>query len=201
MANKRPTPVLAQLTVRQLRARRRRLARELPDLEELLRGSVLSQQRRCGKAGCRCARGELHGPYVYLSLGRQAPGARLLYVPEAMAEVVRRRVGAGGDLGHQRGAAGPPGAGLARGLGGDGGAHGPLLVSARKFTVARRPNGLQSRAKRTKRSTRQAGRDFKATPPPVQPGGEDSNACSGALGTVEPAGPNRDSSRNGQLLG
>ncbi len=93
MANKKSRPDLAQLTVRQLRARRRRLARELPDLEELLRGSLLSQQRRCGKAGCRCARGELHGPYVYLSLGRQAPGARLLYVPEAMAETVRRRVG------------------------------------------------------------------------------------------------------------
>ena len=93
MANKTPAPGPTQLTIRQLRARRRRLARGLPDLEELLRGSLLSQQRRCGKAGCRCARGELHGPYVYLSLGREAPGARLVYVPEAMAEAVHRRVG------------------------------------------------------------------------------------------------------------
>ena len=92
MPNKKSTPDLAQLTVRQLRARRRRLARELPDLEELLRGSLLSQQRRCGKAGCRCTRGELHGPYTYLSIGRGAPGPRLVYVPEAMAETVRRRV-------------------------------------------------------------------------------------------------------------
>jgi hypothetical protein len=93
MANKRSAPDPAQLTVRQLRARRRRLVRGLPDLEEWLRGSLLSQQRRCGKAGCRCARGELHGPYVYLSLGRESPGARLVYVPEAMAEAARRRVG------------------------------------------------------------------------------------------------------------
>ena len=94
MANKKSASDLAQLTVRQLRARRRRLARGLPDLEELLRGSLLSQQRRCGKAGCRCARGELHGPYVYLSLGREAARAgRLVYVPEAMSEAVRRRVG------------------------------------------------------------------------------------------------------------
>jgi hypothetical protein len=93
MANKRSAPDPTQLTVRQLRARRRRLARGLPDLEELLRGSLLSQQRRCGKAGCRCARGELHGPYVYLSLGREARSARLVYVPEAMSEAVRRRVG------------------------------------------------------------------------------------------------------------
>ena len=93
MANKNSPPDLARLTTRQLRGRRRRLARELPDLEEWLRGSLLSQQRGCGKAGCRCARGELHGPYVYLSIGREAPGARLAYVPEAMAEAVRRRVG------------------------------------------------------------------------------------------------------------
>ena len=93
MANKN-SPDLAQLTVRQLRARRRRLARGLPDLEEWLRGSLLSQQRRCGKAGCRCARGELHGPYVYLSLGRDAPGARLVYVPEAMAEAALAEISA-----------------------------------------------------------------------------------------------------------
>jgi hypothetical protein len=92
MANKKATSDLTQLTVRQLRNRRRRLARDLPDLEELLRGSLLIQQRRCGKPGCRCARGELHGPYGYLSIGRNAPGARLLYVPEAMAQEVRRRV-------------------------------------------------------------------------------------------------------------
>ena len=92
MANKKSPSDLGQLTVRQLRGRRRRLAKEMPDLEELLRGSLLSQQRRCGKAGCRCARGELHGPYTYLSIGRGSPGARILYVPEAMAEAVRRRV-------------------------------------------------------------------------------------------------------------
>ena len=93
MTYKTSSTALGDLSVRQLRARRRRLARGLPDLEEWLRGSLLSQQRRCGKAGCRCARGELHGPYVYLSLGREAPSARLVYIPEAMAEAVRRRVG------------------------------------------------------------------------------------------------------------
>jgi hypothetical protein len=37
------------LTVRQLRARRRRLASGLSDLEALLRGTVVSQARRCGR--------------------------------------------------------------------------------------------------------------------------------------------------------
>jgi hypothetical protein len=91
MVNK-TEPGLAELTLRQLKARRRRLARGLPDLEAVVQGSVVSQSRRCGKQGCRCSRGELHGPYVYLSLGRGRGDTRLLYVPSSLAEEVRRRV-------------------------------------------------------------------------------------------------------------
>jgi hypothetical protein len=91
MANK-IEPSLTELTSRQLKARRRRLARGMPDLESVLQGSVVSQKRRCGKQGCRCAQGELHGPYVYLSLGRGSGDARLLYVPLSLADEVERRV-------------------------------------------------------------------------------------------------------------
>lgn len=28
-------------------------------------GSVHAEMKRCGRAGCRCANGELHGPYYY----------------------------------------------------------------------------------------------------------------------------------------
>jgi hypothetical protein len=91
MAYKIKTDVTG-LSVRQLKARRRRLARGLPDLEAVLQGSVISQGRRCGKQGCRCTRGELHGPYVYLSLRRGRADSRLLYVPSALAEEVQRRV-------------------------------------------------------------------------------------------------------------
>jgi predicted LPLAT superfamily acyltransferase len=31
----------------------------------MLRGSIHTQWVTCGKSGCRCARGELHGPYYY----------------------------------------------------------------------------------------------------------------------------------------
>jgi hypothetical protein len=88
MANKK----LEESSVRQLRARKRRLARALPAVEELLRGATLTQGRRCGKPGCRCARGELHGPYTYLSLGRERGRSRLVYVPAALADAVARRV-------------------------------------------------------------------------------------------------------------
>jgi hypothetical protein len=82
---------LSNLSMRQLRARRRRLAAAFGDPQTSLEGSLVSQMRRCGKEGCRCARGELHGPYVYLSISRGVD-RRLLYVPAAMAEVVRRHV-------------------------------------------------------------------------------------------------------------
>jgi hypothetical protein len=83
---------LTQLSTRQLKARRRRLGRALPDPEQILRGSLTSQSRRCGKEGCRCTRGQLHGPYSYLAVGRGTGGARLLYVPAALSEVVGRHV-------------------------------------------------------------------------------------------------------------
>jgi hypothetical protein len=83
---------LSTLSVRQLRARRRRLATALADPQASLEGSLVSQMRRCGKEGCRCAQGELHGPYVYLSISRGAD-RRLLYVPAELAEVVQRHVG------------------------------------------------------------------------------------------------------------
>lgn len=31
----------------------------------MLNGAVCAQYKRCGKRNCRCARGELHGPYFY----------------------------------------------------------------------------------------------------------------------------------------
>jgi hypothetical protein len=35
-------------------------------LPKMIKGSVHAQWVKCGKPGCKCARGELHGPYFYL---------------------------------------------------------------------------------------------------------------------------------------
>jgi hypothetical protein len=70
------------LSVRQLLARRRRLAAGLSEPERTLRGVLLSEGRRCSSEGCRCRRGELHGPYSYLAV--YADGrSRTIYVPQA----------------------------------------------------------------------------------------------------------------------
>src|SRR5437867_3424347 len=88
---------LRPLSVRQLRARRSRLARAVPDVAATLRGALQHQMRRCGKPGCRCAAGELHGPYIYVSV-RTGGRSRLLYVPTDAVDAVRRRVKVTGRL-------------------------------------------------------------------------------------------------------
>ena len=35
--------------------------------KKMLYGSVVKKYKACGKAGCKCTRGELHGPFYYLT--------------------------------------------------------------------------------------------------------------------------------------
>jgi hypothetical protein len=73
---------LSGLSVRRLLARRRRLAVGLSDVERTLRGVLLREGRRCSSEGCRCRRGELHGPYTYLAVYMDGR-SRTIYVPAA----------------------------------------------------------------------------------------------------------------------
>jgi len=76
----------------------------LPDLERRARsrltqilhqqpflcGSLVTMQRTCGKAGCKCSRGELHpGLYLALRVGGQR---KIIHVPHAMEQTVRQWV-------------------------------------------------------------------------------------------------------------
>src|ERR1700693_3671711 len=76
----------------QLRARRRRLARSLGSSETTLFGSLLTQGRKCGKEGCRCAAGGLHGPFVFVTLRKPRGRGGLLCVPPERAAAVRDRI-------------------------------------------------------------------------------------------------------------
>lgn len=73
-----------------LKRRRTKLVARLPDLERLLRGSLVERYKKCGKAGCHCAEGEGHGPAYYLSV-TLAPGkTRSYYVStEQKKRIVR----------------------------------------------------------------------------------------------------------------
>ena len=77
-------------TVRQLRARRRRLARSLPDVEAVIAGSVVDQGRRCGKEACRCATESSTVPTPTWCCPAQGGRTRTVYVPAAAADAVRQ---------------------------------------------------------------------------------------------------------------
>jgi hypothetical protein len=78
---------LPGLGTAELRARRAALTARLPQAGGFLSGALVEQRRRCGKEGCRCTQGELHGPYTYLQVA-----GRLVYVPAGLAETVAQHV-------------------------------------------------------------------------------------------------------------
>ena len=83
---------LKEVTTGQLKTRRHRLAQNLEHSEAVLRGLLVSQGRRCGKTTCKCQQGKLHGPYTYLTLGRESGASRLVYIPTSLVDVVKHHV-------------------------------------------------------------------------------------------------------------
>jgi hypothetical protein len=74
----------------QERGFRSRLA-QLIHQDGMLRGTLLSRKRVCGKASCRCTKGHLHeGLYLVI---REGGRTRQLYVPKDWEPTVRRWVG------------------------------------------------------------------------------------------------------------
>lgn len=66
------------------------LERRLLNSKALLGGSFFEQYRKCGKAGCKCERGERHGPYPYLAVGKGAM-RRLTYVKDEDVADIKKR--------------------------------------------------------------------------------------------------------------
>ena len=67
----------------------------------MIRGSVVVQRRRCGKATCRCADGESLHEATVLSYSQAGRNRTVMLAPDA------------GRGGHRRGGPLPPGAGAA----------------------------------------------------------------------------------------
>jgi len=72
-------------------ARRGGLARRLGRRGDLMKGSLVERWTRCGRTGCGCARGQKHGPYLYVSVFREGR-TRSVYVPQSLEGAVRRWV-------------------------------------------------------------------------------------------------------------
>jgi len=70
---------------------RGRLARRLTALREMLPGSFVVRQRRCGKPNCRCAQGKRLHPQFQLSVLWNGK-VQTFHIPTEMAEEVKSRV-------------------------------------------------------------------------------------------------------------
>ena len=68
-----------------LRKRHKALG-EIPQLEEILRGSIVVVRRYCGKVGCRCTKGKKHRS-LYVSQSNNGQ-SRLIYIPKAKEKEV-----------------------------------------------------------------------------------------------------------------
>jgi len=79
------------LSVAEIRRERARLARRLGRRGEIMKGSLVMRATRCGRPGCKCAKGEKHGPYLYVSVFRGGR-TRSVYVPQHLEGEVRRWV-------------------------------------------------------------------------------------------------------------
>ena len=76
-----------------LKKRRQALRRKLPSLVAILRGSLIERYKRCGKPGCKCAKGRGHGPKYYLSVSYPRLRPQMDYVPQERQTQVKKFLG------------------------------------------------------------------------------------------------------------
>ena len=75
---------------KKLLEQRQILAAELPPFAEIVRGSLVTRYRRCGKATCHCRRGPGHGPAHYLVVTLKAGKTEQILLSEEMLPVARQ---------------------------------------------------------------------------------------------------------------
>ena len=73
-----------------LQERRGKVSRQIPDLRQISRGSLMERYLTCGKPECKCTRGQRHGPFWYLSVTLRAGKTVGMQVPEDKLEEIRR---------------------------------------------------------------------------------------------------------------
>lgn len=59
--------------------RRRKITKQMPKMDECIRGSLVVMNRSCGKLGCRCQKGKKHKS-IYLSQSYNGK-TRMIYLP------------------------------------------------------------------------------------------------------------------------
>lgn len=69
---------------------RERLSSGLPSFAQIVRGSLVTRYRRCGKPTCHCVKSQGHGPAHYLVVTLQAGKTEQILLSEEMLPVARQ---------------------------------------------------------------------------------------------------------------
>jgi hypothetical protein len=83
---------MASRSTQQLTLRRRKLLQQLCGLGPVLRASLIQRFTQCGKPGCKCMRGEKHGPAFYLAVSYAKGRTRQIYVPKDLQPLAEQWV-------------------------------------------------------------------------------------------------------------
>ena len=75
---------------KKLMERRELVAADLPSFSEIVRGSLVTRYRRCGKPTCHCATTEGHGPAHYLVVTLKPGKTEQILLSEEMLPVARQ---------------------------------------------------------------------------------------------------------------
>lgn len=83
----------ASILMRERKKLEERVLRARPQME----GSLIKRFTRCGRPGCRCMKGQPHGPFWYLS--RRIEGkTRYTYIPKDRAKEVKTLIDRGIEI-------------------------------------------------------------------------------------------------------
>ncbi len=80
----------ARAQAKHLFEQRERLSSGLPSFAQIVRGSLVTRYRRCGKPTCHCVKGRGHGPAHYLVVTLKAGKTEQILLSEEMLPVARR---------------------------------------------------------------------------------------------------------------
>lgn len=69
---------------------RRKINKQMPKVEECIRGSLVVMKRACGKLNCRCQKGQKHKA-IYLSQSYNGK-TRMIYLPQASEDKAHQYV-------------------------------------------------------------------------------------------------------------
>jgi hypothetical protein len=73
--------------LRQLLEERKKAVKRLGEVSEVLRGTLLQRMTQCSKPGCKCMRGDKHGPAYYLTVSYRKGKTRQAYISKERKQV------------------------------------------------------------------------------------------------------------------